>query len=306
MQKEISRVVDELSRFGQLSLPAWPASLPFSAEQFGLERVGEVWQWSLVPQPFDVARIERALSEHNLTCFECVDSTNTQMVDLGRQRSIAGQVYLAEFQFGGKGRRGRHWMSPFGRNLAISLGFATHKPLNELGGMSLVVGLALAEVLDAAGVEALTLKWPNDLLLAGRKLGGVLIELIQRGHHTEFVVGFGLNLALTPGEIAAIGQPVADLRSGVHIIDRSQLAVACVQTVNRYLTLFEDEGFAPFVRAFNDLHFYQGKNCTLIQGDQSIVGRVEGVGLDGELILVTQHGEERFHGGEVSLRSSSP
>lgn len=302
IQKDFSQAMHVLQQHGHLPVQQWPADLPFSAEQLGLKRVDESWQWIRAPQPLDREIIQQALPDHDLTYFEYVDSTNTQLMALGEQSSIAGLVYMADFQFGGKGRRGRQWMSPFGRNLAISMGFATDKPLGQLGGMSLVVGLAMVSALENLGAPGLALKWPNDVLLEGRKLGGILIELIQRPQRTEFVVGFGVNVTLTEEEISTIGQPVSDLRAAGVKTSRNDLAVACIQSVSRYMDLFESEGFAPFVSAFNDMHLYQGKTCTLIQGNQNVVGRVNGIGLDGELILQTQQGEQRFHGGEVSLR----
>jgi BirA family biotin operon repressor/biotin-[acetyl-CoA-carboxylase] ligase len=306
MQRNFGQVLRVLRQRGHLPVQQWPADLPFSAEQLGLKRVDESWQWVQAPQALDHEIIQQALPDHELTYFEYVDSTNTQLMTLAEQRSIAGLVYMADFQFGGKGRRGRHWMSPFGRNLAISMGFATRKPLGQLGGMSLVVGLAMVSALESLGAPRLALKWPNDVLLEGCKLGGILIELIQRPQRTEFVVGFGVNVALTEEEILAIGQPVSDLQGAGVTTSRNDLAIACVQSVCRYMGLFENEGFAPFVSAFNDIHLYHGKTCTLIQGSQNVVGRVDGIGLDGELILQTQQGEQRFHGGEVSLRPAVP
>ncbi len=301
-QNDFNQALRKLRKQGHLPLRDWPIDMPFSAEQFGLQRFDDQWHWVRSPEEFDLDVLRAALPEHDLTHFEYVDSTNTQLMASGEVNSVAGQVYLADFQFGGKGRRGRQWMSPFGRNLAISMGFATHKPLNQLGGMSLVVGLAVASVLENLGVRELALKWPNDVLLQERKLGGVLIELIQRPQRTEFVVGFGINVSLTADEIQSIGQPVSDLHGAGLTASRTELAVACVEAVSSYINLFESQGFAPFVSAFNDIHLYQGKTCTLIQGNQHIVGRVDGIGLDGELLLRTQQGEQRFHGGEVSLR----
>ena len=305
-QKDFNRALEILREQGYLSLDDWPADMPFSTEQLGLERNDDQLRWTNPPQALDLDLMRAALPDYDLTYFDCVDSTNTQLMAIGESSSVAGLVYLADFQFGGKGRRGRQWMSPFGRNLAISMGFATQKPLSQLGGMSLVVGLAIASVLENLGVQQLALKWPNDVFLQGRKLGGVLIELIHRPQRTEFVVGFGVNVALTAEEIRTIGQPVSDLRGAGVSTSRSALAVACIQSLSRYIELFERQGFAPFVSAFNDIHLYQGKTCTLLQGDQQIAGRVDGVGTEGELILQTEQGEQRFHGGEVSLRPPTP
>jgi len=301
-QNDFNQALRVLRLQGHLPVHNWPGDLPFSAEQLGLQRIDDQWHWVQSPEEFDLNDMRAALPAHDLTYFEYVDSTNTRLMATGEASSVDGLVYLADFQFGGKGRRGRQWMSPFGRNLAISMGFATRKSLNQLGGMSLVVGLAVASVLENLGIRELALKWPNDVLLNGHKLGGVLIELIQRPQRTEFVVGFGINVALTAEEVRRIGQPVSDLRGVGVTTSRSALAVACIQSVSSYINLFENQGFAPFVSAFNDIHLYQGKTCTLIQGTQHIVGRVDGIGLDGELILHTQQGEQRFHGGEVSLR----
>ena len=306
IKKDFSQVLQVLRQRGQLPLHEWPLDLPFSAEQLGLKRVSDAWQWARTPQPFDLNVVQQSLPDHAVTYFEYVDSTNTQLMAAGEQTSIAGLVYMADFQYGGKGRRGRHWMSPFGRNLAISMGFSTCKPLNQLGGMSLVVGLAVASVLEHLGAGQLSLKWPNDVLLEGRKLGGILLELIQHSQRTEFVVGLGVNVALTEEEIRTIGQPVSDLRGAGLDVSRSELAVEFVRSVSRHVDLFESEGFAPFVSAFNDIHLYQGKTCTLIQGSQHVVGTVDGIGRNGELILHTQQGEQRFHGGEVSLRPLEP
>ncbi len=301
-QAQLDQLIGLLLRDGAIDRSQWPSGLTVDPQHLGLAPTTTGWTWQIAPEVFDQVALARALPDCQVTCFSHVDSTNTQLVRLGQHQPIAGTVYLAEFQHGGKGRRGRQWISPYGRNLAISMGFATGKSLNELGGLSLVVGLAVAEVFENIGVADVAVKWPNDMLISGRKAGGILVELLQHDKRTEFVVGLGVNVSLTDEEIEAIGQPVTDLRRAAVTASRTLLAGKFVQVVTRYLHHFEEQGFASFVSAFNDLHLYHGKTCTLIHGDQQIVGTVSGIGLNGELILQTQQGERLFHGGEVSLR----
>src|SRR5690606_6260917 len=123
--------------------------------------------------------------------------------------SVDGHVCLAELQIAGRGRRGRDWFSPFGANLALTIGKRIDRPAAALGGASLVVGLAVLDALEQLGVPELALKWPNDVLLRGAKLGGILIELSARPQ-TELVVGIGLNVALPPRIRAELPQEVTD------------------------------------------------------------------------------------------------
>lgn len=302
---QLDQLIDLLLRNGAVDQNQWPSGLELDPQHLGLTPTPSGWTWQIDPEFLDQLALQRTLPDCQVTCFSQVDSTNTQLVRLGQQQPIEGIVYLAEFQHGGKGRRGRQWISPYGRNLAISMGFATGKSLNELGGLSLVVGLAVAEVFEHIGVADVALKWPNDMLISGQKAGGILIELLQHDERTEFVVGLGVNVSLTDEEIESIGQPVTDLRRAAVTATRTELASKFVQAVTRYLHHFETQGFASFVSAFNDLHLYHGKTCTLIHGDQKVVGTVSGIGPNGELILQTQRGEQRFHGGEVSLRPAN-
>ena len=101
-------------------------------------------------------------SKFGVHIHKCIPSTNTLLVEEAQSKSIDNQVHLAEFQYQGRGRRGRQWLSPYARNLAVSLGRASKRSLGDLGGLSLVVGLALAEGLEKAGVKGGSLKWPND------------------------------------------------------------------------------------------------------------------------------------------------
>ena len=301
--QEIADLLERIIKEGHVPVSLWPDASSVRPQDLGLRFDDGHLSFSESLDVLDKQQIQRALPELVTSMFSIIDSTNTQLVKLGTESTIANHLYLAEFQYGGRGRRGRRWLSPYGRNLSMSLGAATSRELSELGGLSLVVGLALADGLEKLGVAQVQLKWPNDVLVNSHKLCGILVELVQRKAAVEIVMGIGVNVSLTPDEMTQIGQPAADLQNLGVTTNRSGLVVALITKVRQYLQKFEAEGFEPFVQAFNNVHQFHDQTCSIIHGTQSTNGRVVGVGPQGELILLTETGEQRFHGGEVSLRS---
>jgi BirA family biotin operon repressor/biotin-[acetyl-CoA-carboxylase] ligase len=238
-----------------------------------------------------------------LDVYPAIGSTNAELTSRAGFESIAGHVCLAEVQLAGRGRRGRSWQSPLGGNLALSLGFAPPRPLPELGALSLVVGLAVLDALEGSGTEGLALKWPNDVLLHGAKLGGILMELVSAPGGAAVVVGVGINLRLPPAARLGIEQAVADLASALAVLPRrSHLAARLIDCIVTFTRGFADSGFAPFVSEFDRRHACQDAEVLIVQGDRSMEARVLGVAQDGGLRILTRDGERTVHGGEVSLR----
>jgi BirA family biotin operon repressor/biotin-[acetyl-CoA-carboxylase] ligase len=300
-------VFARLARDGSAPLAAWPAGEDLEA--YGLIAAGD----RIVPagrfDPLAPERIREALSLRarawlrQLEVYPVIGSTNAELIGRAQHQAVDGSVCLAELQVQGRGRRGRSWSSPFGANLAISLGIAVDRPAAGLGGVSLVVGLAVLDALERLGIAGVVLKWPNDVLLVDAKLGGILIEMTQtRG--TELVVGIGLNVCLPHRLRAALPQPVADLSHLSSPPPRSELAGKVISSVVEFVGEFERLGFEPFKAAFDARHYYHGRECQVLQGERRIPGTVAGVTDTGELILLTPDGPRTFHGGEVSLRGS--
>ncbi|MDZ7669632.1 MAG: biotin--[acetyl-CoA-carboxylase] ligase [Gammaproteobacteria bacterium] len=294
-----------LARDGRAPRDSWPADQRL--EDFGLLEQGA---WVIPAAPFDplsAEEIRRGLSRRarnwlvSLEVLPVVGSTNAELMERARHAPVNGSLYTAELQLSGRGRRGRRWMSPFGANLAISMGIAVDRPAADLGGASLVVGLAALDALEQFGIDGLALKWPNDLLLNEAKLGGILIELAQ-AQGTELVVGLGLNVSLPDSARRGLPDAVADLASVAAAPERSRLVAAITSSVVEFLDEFARVGFVPFIPAFNQRHCYQGRECQVLAGDGAQFGVVSGVAQGGELILDTPEGPKNFHGGEVSLR----
>lgn len=232
------------------------------------------------------------------------DSTN-----LNAQRAMAAGIhsglFAAEYQTGGRGRRGRTWESPFAANLYFSVSWPFSGGVASLEGLSLVVGLAIKTALERQGVSSLGLKWPNDLLLHERKLAGILIEVFGdlSGDCTS-VVGVGLNVRMPEETSDLIDQPWADLRDQIEQpIDRTALLALLVDSLTDYLERFSIEGFSGFIDEWHQSHLFQNKEVRILKGEQSVEGLCLGVDESGALLLKTSEGVQSFQGGEVSLRA---
>lgn len=218
----------------------------------------------------------------------------------GHQRSL----FVSEYQSGGRGRRGRSWASPLGANLYFSLSWPFSGGIAALEGLSLAVGVALSRALSALHVEQVQLKWPNDLLLDGRKLGGVLIEIggDLSGECTA-VIGVGLNVAMPASAQAQIDQPWADLQGRLpKNLSRTDLLAVVIKYLVEMLIAFSREGFAALQAEWQRAHAFQQQPVKLIQGDLTIEGLCLGVDKTGALRLRTVDGEQLFQGGELSMR----
>lgn len=256
-------------------------------------------------EPLDVARILSRLTPsasrwlNDITIHQQIGSTNRALVELAERGSIDGMVCLAETQTAGRGRRGRRWVSPPGASIALSLGRELNRPPAEIGALSLVVGLAVADALADAGVA---LKWPNDLLLEGRKLGGILVELVGGRARSMVVVGVGINVDVAP---EAIDQPIANLAERLESPSRNEVVAGLINAIIDFSAQFEMAGFAPMREAWQRLHHFHGRQVRLLIADREVEGTVAGVEDTGELVLACDGELRRFAAGEVSLREGT-
>ncbi|QFY90336.1 biotin--[acetyl-CoA-carboxylase] ligase [Magnetovirga frankeli] len=264
-------------------------------------------------QPLDLldkAQILRQLSPRatgllqRLELFDEIDSTNSQLM----ARALSGDkrisACLAERQTAGRGRRGRCWLSPFAANLTFSLLWPSPRPPQQLGGLSLAVGVMVARRLRALGFASVGLKWPNDLLTPQGKLGGVLIQLSGEGEGpSNLVIGLGLNVRMPPGWGQDLDQPWVDLAALGHPPPRSTLAGLLLSDLLEGLSQYDSQGLQPFLADWPALDQLQGKPVRLLRGDDGLSqGICAGVAEDGALLLRTAEGLQRHHSGEVSLR----
>jgi BirA family biotin operon repressor/biotin-[acetyl-CoA-carboxylase] ligase len=263
----------------------------------------------------DAARIRSALSPWALSAIDEIEihtsitSTNSHLMQLGKTTAVNGRVCLAEHQDQGRGRHGRTWVSPFGRGILLSVLWRFSFGLAGLAGLSLAVGAATAAALQDRGIRDIALKWPNDLLWQGRKLAGLLLEAAGEAHGPSYaVVGLGVNLNLSPHQMAQIAQPCVDLATALPDgrLDRNRLTATLIEALVSGLDRFAREGLAPFLPIWNALDRYRGHSIVISVGDRETTGIHAGIAPDGSLRLRTPTGEELFQAGEVSLRPATP
>jgi len=265
-----------------------------------------------ITAPLDAAALQcdlaaRAPALSVEVIYEC-GSTNTVLAErLAAHAVPSGTVIACEHQTAGRGRRGRTWVSEGGGSLAFSLlwRFGRRNGPAALSGLSLSVAVAVAQSLEQMGFAGIALKWPNDLLHDGAKLGGILVEVSAPGNA---IIGIGLNVQLPPDFAATLGRPVTDLAAmteGRFVLpDRTTLLVGVLSELAAAMERHDREGFAAFRAAWQSRHAHQGQRVSMLRDDRSIAaeGVATGVAEDGALLLRTASGVERIHSGEVSLR----
>jgi BirA family biotin operon repressor/biotin-[acetyl-CoA-carboxylase] ligase len=228
-------------------------------------------------------------------------STNADL--LARLPGLAGPTLrLAHAQSAGRGRAGRSWLSAPDASLTFSLAWKLAGPLPRLAGLPLAVGVALAEALAALDVTV-QLKWPNDVLKDGSKLGGVLIETQSAaGGGIWVVAGVGLNLLMPDQLEARIGSP-AGAAPWLARMERSALMAALLEALAACMHQFDGAGFAPFCARWNRLHAWPGQPVRVIEAGQLLhQGRAAGVDDSGRLLLDGPEGRIAVLAGDVSLR----
>lgn len=242
----------------------------------------------------------RALDIHPV-----IDSTNRYLVEQTRAQMEPGRACLAEMQTAGRGRRGRQWVSPFGASVYLSVSWRFACSPTALGALSLAAGVTVARTLDELGAEGVQLKWPNDLVWGGRKLGGVLVELAgEAAGPCHVVIGVGINAGMPERSGAGIDQPWTDLAAvcGRGTISRNRLAGRLINHLLDAMCRYEAAGAGPFLKEWRNRDALRGRPVAV-----QVAGRtVEGVavGIDGQGALLVDTGMERLclTSGEVSVR----
>jgi BirA family biotin operon repressor/biotin-[acetyl-CoA-carboxylase] ligase len=258
----------------------------------------------------DVARIRPQLTEEAVLVLDRIevhqqlDSTNALAMQNTQRGPSSGSVFLAEYQSAGKGRRGRNWVSPYGRNIYMSAVQGFNRGVAAAEGLSLAVGVAVVKSLTAMGCSELGLKWPNDILWSGRKLGGILLEISgDPAGVCEVVVGIGINVQMSAREGTAVDQAWVNLSeiSG-QLLDRNAVVANILNDLLPMLASYEQCGFRHYRDAWEALDCYGDEMVTLVAGDASTSGRTRGVTDGGALRIETPDGIQIFSGGEMSLR----
>ncbi|MFA7555552.1 MAG: bifunctional biotin--[acetyl-CoA-carboxylase] ligase/biotin operon repressor BirA [Spongiibacteraceae bacterium] len=235
---------------------------------------------------------------------DAITSTNRVAMEKALQGGAKGYVCTAEQQSAGRGRRGRAWVSPYAGNIYLSVVWEFSGGASALEGLSLAVGVAVADALAKAGVGGVGLKWPNDILYEDKKLAGILIEMTGDADGLcQVVIGVGLNVAM-PAKVAAdIDQAWVDVASiNPRAAERNRLLGLVLNELMPLLEVFARSGFSVYRDRWAELDAYLGKTISIIQGNDITVGCALGIDDTGAIKIETEQGVRVFNGGEVSLR----
>ena len=241
----------------------------------------------------------------SIELFQSLDSTNKYLQEQAEKSGCSGSVVLAERQTSGRGRRGKTWVSPFAANIYMSILWDFEQGAQALEGLSLAVGVAVRRALIEVGLEDVRLKWPNDIYIGNKKLGGILLEMIgDPAGHCSVVIGVGINVSMPASIAVNIDQPWTDCCSESDApIARSRLAALLIDNIFDILNDFESLGFAGYRDEWQEADAFKGLQGTISTPRDSVSGTVIGVDNSGAVQLKLMSGEiKSFIGGELSLR----
>ena len=269
-------------------------------------RLGRGYRLAQPLERLDEARLQDGVPhELMVTVAPLLDSTNRVLMDVDPEADP--QALLAEHQSAGRGRRGRTWRSPFGANLYLSMAWTYPLWPPQLPALSLAVGVVCARALHAAGVDGLRLKWPNDLWVEDRKLGGILIE--QRGESRDLcrvVVGVGINVAMQGRQAQGIDQPWTTvdevlLAAGHPPASRNRLSIDLLNGLYDCLSRYAIKGFEPYRDDWTALDALRDRPVQ-VPGDERLRGVGRGIDAQGAFLIDTGEGRRALFSGDISLR----
>jgi BirA family biotin operon repressor/biotin-[acetyl-CoA-carboxylase] ligase len=233
------------------------------------------------------------------------DSTNLQARLLAEQGAEDGTVVIADQQSSGKGRMGRYWVSPAGVNLYLSVILRPDIQLRNATQMTFLTAVAVAEAIEASGDFSPQLKWPNDVLLAGKKIAGLLNELNAETEQIHFMIlGIGVNLNMTEDQFPAnLRSPATSLLvAGGMEIPRLDFTRNLLQRIDHLYALYLDQGFTPILSRWEKRCNMLGKKVEVDYQHSRLTGIVKGLDDAGALLLTLPNGaEERVLAGDVRL-----
>ena len=237
--------------------------------------------------------------------YKQLDSTNTEIARLAAEGAAHGTVVMADAQTAGKGRRGRQWESPAGENIYMSILLRPDCVPDRAPMLTLVMAYSVAKVVRELGFLDVQIKWPNDLVLSGKKICGILTEMQLRDSEIDYVVvgvGINVNTSKFPEELKDTATSIY-MESG-RVSDRETLVESIVEYFDEaYRQFLETQDLSFLKEAYNDMSVNVGREVRVLEPGNEYTAYAQGINTEGELLVRTQEGEEkRIYAGEVSVR----
>lgn len=257
-----------------------------------------------------VKEIKKSLSPLAIECCRNIEilfkteSTNTYLFDQLVSEQIHGNAVLAEYQSHGRGRRGNKWLSPLASGLTLSVGWRFDIVPKALSLLSLYIGVAMARALQSVKITNVGLKWPNDVVVMNKKIGGILLEV--RGEASgpvDVVIGLGLNYELAEDVKANIEQPVTDICSHTQQrLSRNSIVATLLSNIFEILKVLEMDKDSNLIEEWRSLDCYLERRAKLVLPNEEIEGVLKGVDNQGALLMSVAGEVKSYTSGEISLR----
>ncbi|URQ67869.1 biotin--[acetyl-CoA-carboxylase] ligase [SAR86 cluster bacterium] len=249
--------------------------------------------------------LDEDLLDSNIQIFvsQSTGSTNDDAKNFLSKQSSLLSIHTSEQQIAGKGRNGKKWISPRGKNIYLSIGWLSDLKYAQLDGLSLAIGTILASTLNKFTQNKVGIKWPNDLLIEKKKISGILIETIDLNNQVGIVIGIGINVHMSEEEGKEINQSWISLDQVTDSInDRNKIIADIVNKVYQLTSQFTKEGFKPFKLEYESLDMLKGKRCIVNIKDIHKTVDVLGVNDKGEMLVKDGSQNLTLRYGEVSIR----
>jgi len=258
-------------------------------------------------------KIQKSISKNSakhldeLEYFATLGSTNSYLLNASMPDPGRFRVALADYQTGGHGRLGRCWHSPRSSGITMSLAYTFDGSPTDISSVTLATGVGLASALEGFGIKGIGLKWPNDLMVANGKLGGILTETPPTGGpNRTVIVGVGINYDLRkvkdPENKFKWLNSARDVASCAESLpSRSKLYASLVDALFNTLITFQCNGFKPFLTDWEKLDWLCGKQIVVEHFDAHVTGIYEGIEPSGALILRTHKGKKHIVAGSITL-----
>lgn len=245
------------------------------------------------------------MENNKIIYYKQLDSTNTEIARLATEGAMHGTVVVADAQTAGKGRRGRGWESPAGENIYMSILLRPDCVPDRAPMLTLVMAYSVAKVIREIGFADIQIKWPNDLVLLGKKICGILTEMQLQDTEIDYVVvgvGINVNTSRFPEELKDTATSLY-LESG-RVFDRKRIIESVVGHFEKaYQQFLETQDLSFFREAYNAMLVNVDKEVRVLEPGNEYIAYAQGINSEGELLVRTEDGEEkRIYAGEVSVR----
>ena len=237
--------------------------------------------------------------------FDTIDSTNTKAQELAEKGYPSGTLVVADKQDSGKGRRGRSWVSPSGTGIFMTLMIKPDINPNNASMLTLVAALAVAKAITSVTGEEALIKWPNDIVVNGKKVCGILTEMnAQFDYINNIVVGIGINVhnESFPEEISQMASSLM-IEAGGKRFHRAQIIAETMSYFEQYYdTFLKTQDLSALVREYDELLVNRNKSVRVLDPKEPFDGKAMGITPKGELIVETWESRKLVSSGEVSVR----